>query len=139
MPQTPGTYSFHVQVTDPNGNKAAAAGTATVPTPSNSSGPQNLVTQPVGAVAGRAFTNVTLATFTDSDPGVSPPDFTAAITWGYGITTPITTVTSGASGVFDVLGTHTYVTPGTYTLSVLVTDDKGHKVTTSGTATVSSS
>jgi hypothetical protein len=132
-----GTYTFGVQVTDPVGSKATATGTATVSAP-NTGGPQNLVAQPVAAVAGQAFTNVTLATFTDSNTNASPNDFTAAIDWGDGITTPSTTVTAAGPGTFDVLGTHTYLAAGTYPFSVQVTDNKGRKVTTTGTATVAS-
>jgi|GEM_PF-1164314 len=131
-----GNYTFNVQVTDPSGTKAAAAGTATVAAP-DTGGPQNLVTQPVAAVAGQAFTNVTVATFADSVLGVNPADFTAAITWGDGTSTPSTTVTIAGSGTFNVLGTHTYVAAGTYPFSVQVTDNKGRKVTATGTATVS--
>jgi hypothetical protein len=131
------TYTFGVQVTDPSGSKATATGTATVSAP-NAGGPQNLVARPVAAVAGQAFTNVTMATFTDSDPNASPADFTASITWGDGITTPSTTVTAAGPGTFNVLGTHTYLAADTYTFGVQVTDSQGRKATASGTATVSS-
>jgi hypothetical protein len=130
-----GTYTFGVQVTDPVGSKATATGTASVSAP-NTGGPQNLVAQLVAAVAGQAFTNVTLASFTDSDPNASPSDFTAAIDWGDGITTPSTTVTAAGPGTFDVLGTHTYLAAGTYIYGVQVTDNKGRRVTSTGTAAV---
>ncbi len=135
---TAGTNTFNVQITDPTGNKASATGTATVTGSNNTGGPQNLVTHPVSAVANQTFTNVTLATFDDSDSGASPSDFTAAIIWGDNTSTPSTTVTFGGSGAFDVLGTHTYLAAGTYTYTVEVDDDKGHKVSQTGTATVTS-
>jgi hypothetical protein len=136
---TTGNFTFSVQVTDPSGNKASSTGTATVSAPNTGGGPQNLTSQQVAAVAGKPFVNVTLATFTDSDPGASPSDFSAGIDWGDGISTPITTVTEPQPGVFDVLGTHTYDVAGNYTYSVQVTDNSGHKLTTTGSASVAKS
>jgi hypothetical protein len=115
---TAGNYAFSIQVTDSAGNKPTASGTATV-----SSGPQHLETEPVTTAVNQPFTNQLLATFTDSDPNVIPPDFTATINWGDGLQN-ITTVTAAGSGAFDVLGTHTYTAAGKYTFSVQVADTK---------------
>jgi hypothetical protein len=130
---TAGTYTFGVQVTDSGGNKATATGTATVS--SSAGGPQNLVTNPFSALVNQAFTNLTVATFTDSDPNANPADFTANISWGDGIQN-LTTVTAAGPGTFDVLGTHTYLAAGNYTFGVQVTDSSGTKVTATGTAMV---
>ena len=97
--------------------------------------PLNLVAQPVSAVAGRAFTDVVVATFTDDKPGASPSDFTATITWGDGYSSPTSVVADGQGG-FDVLGTHTYVDAGTYTFSVQVTDSSGANALATDTARV---
>ena len=70
----PGTYNFSVQVTDPDGNKGTATGSATVTAPANTGGPQNLVANPVAAVIKQPFSNVVLATFTDSDPNANSSD-----------------------------------------------------------------
>ena len=112
------------------GSYTVTASMAGVTTPAgfeltNTAAPQNLVAQPVAAVAGRAFINVVVATFTDSDPEASPSGFVAAIAWGDGITTSSTTVIADGQGHFDVLGTHTYVDAGTYTFHVQVTDSNG--------------
>jgi hypothetical protein len=96
----------------------------------------NLVVQPVAAVAGQAFINVVLATFTDAVPGARPSDFRAGITWGDGITTPSTTVIADGPGRFAVLGTHTYVDAGIYTFGVQVTVNGGAGASANGTATV---
>jgi hypothetical protein len=98
--------------------------------------PPNLVAQPVAAIAGRAFINVVVATFTDSDPNANPSDFVAAIVWGDGITTSSTTVIADGQGGFDVLGTHTYVDASTYTFRVQVTGSSGANGTATSTATV---
>ena len=95
----------------------------------------HLGTQPVAAVAGRAFINLVVATFTDSNPNTTPPDFTAAIAWGDGYNAVTTVIVDGRGG-FDVLGTHTYLAAGSYTLSVQVTDSRGATATGTGTATV---
>src|SRR5262249_27487299 len=96
-----------------------------------------LVAQPVAAVAGRAFDNVVVATFTVADPNASPGDFVAAITWGDGIATPSTTVIADGQGGFELLGTHTYVDAGSYKYSVQVTDQsEGVSAMASGTAKV---
>jgi fibronectin-binding autotransporter adhesin len=102
----------------------------------NTAASRKLVAQPVAAVAGRAFINVVVATFTDSDPNASPSDFVAAIAWGDGITTSSTTVIADGQGRFHVLGTHTYVDAGTYTFSVQVTDNRGASATATSTAAV---
>jgi hypothetical protein len=81
---------------------------------------------------------VTPASFTDSDSGVSANDFTAAIDWGDGISTPNTTVIADASG-FTVLGSHRYDTQGNYTFKVQVTDRNNRKSSTTGVADVSTS
>src|SRR5262249_45073050 len=76
--------------------------------------------QPIAAVAGQALTNVTVATFTDSDTNAKPADFTATINWGDGNTTAGTRTAAG-QGTFDVTGSHTYIAAGTYTLAVQIT------------------
>ncbi len=131
---TAGTYSFSVQVTVRGGSADTAQGTATVSAAAG--GLQDLVAQRVDSVAGQAFTNVTVATFTD--PDASPSDFAAAIKWGDGITTSSTTVIAAGPGTFDVLGTHTYVAAGNYTFTVQVSVSGGSSATVDGTATVTS-
>jgi hypothetical protein len=121
-----GTPTFTVQVSKLDGEMASATGTATVTGgPNNTGGPQNLVTKPVAASAGQTFMNVTLAAFADSDPGVSPSDFTAAVDWGDGLSTPNTTVRLDGARTFNVLGTHTYNAAGSYPVAIQVTDNKG--------------
>jgi hypothetical protein len=123
------------------GSYTVTASVAGVTTPAsfaltNTAAALKLVAQPVAAVAGGAFINVVVATFTDSDPNAGPSDFVAAITWGDGITTSSTTVIADGQGRFDVLGTHTYVDTGTYTFNVQVTDNSGASATAASTATV---
>ena len=88
-------YTFRVQVSDIGGSTATATGTALV----TSAGERlHLVVQPVAAVAGQAFTNVVVATFTDSNPNATPTDFTAAIDWGDGYNAVTTSSPPTAGG-----------------------------------------
>ena len=92
--------------------------------------------QPVAAVAGQAFTNQTVATFTDSDPNANTADFTANIEWGDG-NTSAGTITAAGQGTFDVVGAHTYANAGTYNFGVQVNASGGGQATATGTTTVS--
>jgi hypothetical protein len=126
---TPGSYT----VTAVASGVTTPAGFALT----NTAASLSLMAQPIAAVAGQAFINVVLATFTDAAANAGPTDFVAAIAWGDGITTSSSTVTALGQGRFDVLGTHTYVNAGTYTFSVQVTDQKsGASALATSTATV---
>ncbi|WP_243361842.1 PEP-CTERM sorting domain-containing protein [Fundidesulfovibrio terrae] len=84
--------------------------------------PGDIVSSPVlisGLVEGAAFTNVTVATFSDLNPGALA-DYTAAIHWGDGTTSP-GDITSGGGGSFTVTGSHTYADEGNYSYSTDVT------------------
>jgi len=68
--------------------------------------------------------------FTDADLADTPPDVvTAKINWGDG--SMATTATASGSGTTrSVNGSHTYTTPGVYTLTLTVTDAAGEYATT---------
>ncbi|QEH37730.1 hypothetical protein OJF2_63210 [Aquisphaera giovannonii] len=90
------------------------------------------ITEPAAAPAGtgvtidateaQAFTNKVVATFTDGDPNVRAADFVATINWGDGTSTTGGTVVANGTGGYDVLGNHAYANPGTYPVSVTVTN-----------------
>jgi hypothetical protein len=68
------------------------------------------------------LTNVTVATFTDSNTSNPATDFTAQIDWGDG--SPATTGTvQGSAGSFSIVGSHTYTAAGENTVSVSFADD----------------
>jgi FG-GAP-like repeat len=67
------------------------------------------------------LTNVTVATFTDTNATNVAGDFTASIDWGDGTTT--TGTVSGSNGSFSVQGSHTYAAAGANTITVFMNDD----------------
>jgi hypothetical protein len=115
-------------VTDDGGSTGSAGRTIVVNDGTLSGTIANL-----GAVTeGTALSGVTVATFTDQNPGTDATDFTATITWE-GSTTSAGTVTNTAPGQYTVTGSHTYAEEGPKALSVLITD---HNQTTNPSASL---
>jgi cyclophilin family peptidyl-prolyl cis-trans isomerase len=95
------------------------------------SGQSNTVT----ALDSVPFYNVLLATFTNAVPGSSSASFTASINWGDNSTNS-GVVTANAAGKKAVLGSHTYVHPGTYPVYVRVQSAIGASATILSSVTV---
>lgn len=81
----------------------------------------------VTARAGVAST-VTLGTATGGVPAES--GYTARVAWGDGSPTTDATVTVAADGTATLSGPHTWATPGTYTVRVLVGDSRNDTLAT---------
>ncbi|MCW3477889.1 alkaline phosphatase family protein [Limobrevibacterium gyesilva] len=75
----------------------------------------------ITGTAQQALSNVTVATFTDSNSANAAGDFTASISWGDGSTSA--GVVSGTNGTLAVSGSHTYASAGTDPVAVTLTDD----------------
>jgi hypothetical protein len=83
---------------------------------------------------------VTVGFFTDFAAGAVASNFIASIMWGDGnSSTGTVTESSTGSGLFSVSGTHIYVAPGTYRLTIVVQDNLGNSTTINSTATVAGS
>ena len=87
--------------------------------------------QPVGtgvtidATVGQPLNNVLVATFTDSDLGNAPADFSAMINWGDGTGSSTGLIQPSGPNSYNILGTHIYSANGTHTINVALTDNGG--------------
>jgi hypothetical protein len=88
----------------------------------------------ISGTAGQSLTAV-VAHIDDANSGGSASDFAAQIAWGDGTTTA-GSVTSAAGGGFDVVGTHTYNSAGSYPVNSSITDIGGSSTTASSTAQI---
>ena len=88
----------------------------------------------VHAVAGVPFT-VPVASIHTANQQATADDFTATIQWGDGQSSRGTIEAEGG-GTFELLGSHTYASPGTYPVAINVSDNQGNTVSDSSTATV---
>ena len=135
-----GNFNVSVKITDDDGNTVTTG--------------QTTLTTVTFAVADAALTDTTpgqtfnvsegnsttqyVATFTDNNPLATAADFPNAnlvINWGdSGPTSQGSVFTNGAptstQSFWRVQGTHTYLEPGTYNVSVTITDVDGNSITT---------
>ena len=88
----------------------------------------------VTGVGGQTLT-ATVAHFTDANAGAPVSDFSAQIAWGDG-TTSAGSVAAASGGGFDVLGTHTYATAGSFTVTTSIADVGGSTAMATATAQV---
>lgn len=119
-----GPYTVKVTITDVDNssNNANVTSTATVVDASLSGS----CTAP--GVFGTAFAGQ-VATFTDQSSTGTPDDFSATINWGDGSSSPGVIAGGPGNVPYTVSGTHTYATPGFYTISTTVTDVGGSTLT----------
>ncbi|HVX12138.1 MAG TPA: NF038129 family PEP-CTERM protein [Pirellulales bacterium] len=114
---------------------SAQGGLPVAGTPNVADAPLSASGNNLQATAGTLFTGA-IATFTDANPDARPDDFaTPTIAWGDGQTST-GTITLGSSGAFEVTGTHTYASDGTYAASLTVNDIGGSLATATATVTV---
>src|SRR5207253_1751008 len=125
-------YVATAHIADDGGATASATDAATVNdaalTASNGAG--------FTATEGNLSATVTVATFTDANPGAVTADFAGTtIDWGDGSPATAATVTL-SSGTFSVTGTHTYAEEGSFTAAASVVDDGGATASATDAATV---
>jgi FG-GAP-like repeat/FG-GAP repeat len=123
-----GSYKTEATLKANNGNPTAS-GTANV-----ADAPLTATGVAFSTTVGDPF-SVTVATFTDADPGGVASDYQVAIDWGDG-STSAGTVTAHTGGGFDASAEHTYATAGSKTVTVTVTDAGGASATATAAATV---
>src|SRR5262249_15818698 len=91
--------------------------------------------QPAWVAAAGPGPGRVVAGFTSANSAAQVSDFTVMIDWGDGHTSAGTVTVNGHGG-FNVSGSNTYVAPGTYTITVTVTDAFGDSGMTQSTAQV---
>jgi hypothetical protein len=74
---------------------------------------------PSATTEGQPLTTVPVANFFDPTSSQPVSDYTATINWGDGTVTPGTIVADGGN-FYTVQGSHTYINPGSYVLTVTV-------------------
>jgi len=77
----------------------------------------------------------TVGTFSDTDPNGNPRDLTALINWGDGHASP-GHITAGGGGGFNVSGSNTYATGGTFAITFSAEDFGGARLTGNAEARV---
>jgi hypothetical protein len=110
-----GSYSVSVTITNKLGGQLTGSSTVIVKDALFVTTGQAIVGSP-----NVALNNVLLAGFTDPDSADTASKFTAKVNWGDGTALDTTPVILGATGLFQVKGTHTYITPGPYTIQVTI-------------------
>jgi hypothetical protein len=131
-----GTYTVNTQVVRISTNQAvSASGQAVI-----KAAPTVLTPSPVLLVnpVNEQLNNVTVGTFTDSNPKASTVTPVAEISWGNGQTSPGAVTYDSATGVFTVTGSILYTTPGTYPVTVMVNDTLGDSTTINSQAIATS-
>src|SRR5205807_1450611 len=113
-----GAFAVSVSIVDDGGSTASVGLSATVADAAltASAGPA------ISATEGASTGTVTVATFTDANPGDHTADFTVLITWGDGNTTSGAISYDSGAGTYTVTGSHTYAEEGTYSITVDIND-----------------
>jgi hypothetical protein len=135
-----GTFTVTVTVLDKVDNTTATTGpqavaVADAPLAASNTNPDGTAA-PVVVPQGVTASNVTVATFTDAAPEAAA-SYSALIDWGDGSPASAGTVMV-SGGTLTVCGSHTYATPGRFTITTAVTDDGGSTASVTASATVGS-
>jgi sugar lactone lactonase YvrE len=124
-------YGVTVDVKDIGGNELPAAGQTAV-TVNDAALADISASASVSATVGVSTGLLTVATFTDANPGDHTTDFTATIDWGDNTGTSPGAV-SYRGRTYSVGGTHTYSAQGSYPVTVNVTDVGGNQLNAGNT------
>jgi CSLREA domain-containing protein len=128
-----GNYAVTVDLTDAGGSKLTAIGLTTVAVGDGALSDTSAQAT-ASATEGTSTSTLTLASFTDANPGNNSGDLTATIHWGDRNSTPGTI--SYSNGTYSVSGSHAYAEEGSYAVTVDVSDDGGSTLTGVGKTTV---
>ena len=129
-----GSYPISVTINDGPTFSTIASSTATVADVPLT----NVTGVPVAATEAAFSGTVTVATFVDpgNPSNTLQADYSAAITWGDGNSSPGSFVYDTVNNVWDVQGSNNYAEEGSYPISVTINDGSSNSATASSTATV---
>lgn len=127
--KTLGSYTTTIKIDDSDGDTTTVKGSASI-----SNAPINGIASSFSASSGVQFAGL-VAHFTDDNPFEKDTDLSATIDWGDGSAVATGTVKANNVSGFDVQGSKTYSSPGSYTFKVTVSDGS-QSVSFTGTATV---
>ncbi len=125
-----GTFTLTVTITDTGDNRASATTTVIV-----ADAPLTAIGRSIDIKQNASFSG-TVASFTDADPNGTVTDYTATINWGDNTAPTAGVVTANSNGGFNVSGTHTYASAGTFTVTITISDAGGASATANSTANV---
>jgi len=114
-----GDFTLTVTVTNTANNNATAMMSGTVAVASDDDF-NSITANAINTSPNQPLTNITVATFTDTNTVTTASELVATILWGDG-TSSVGTITGGG-GNFTVQGTHTYTQAGQDILTVEVAD-----------------
>ena len=124
-------YSVNVQIFSKGGSTAQTTAFATV-----LDAPISLAGASISGTVGQLFAG-TVALLTDSYAQAPLSDFTATIDWGDGtLTTGTISQPGGTGSPFVIDGSHAYVHPQSYTITVTANDVGGSTATSTSVATM---
>jgi Domain of unknown function (DUF4214) len=98
-----------------------------------------LTSVPVSVGASLTATNVTVGTFNDAGGAQAVGSYTATINWGDGraaTTGMVSANSSGSASQFTISGSHTYATPGHYTITIDLADQGGSTASATASAVI---
>jgi PKD repeat protein len=129
-----GQYGVVVTITEIPTNKVATANSNATIVARVLVGQGVDVNVPHGEVA----TNVLVATFTDQSGPLPVVNYPTTIDWGDGSAKSAGFVTVAADGTFSVKGTHTFTSPGKYTIKTTIANTGGMTINVQSNAVVGS-
>ena len=118
-----GSFTAAVVLTDDAPGTASATASNTIAVAEGDVLTVNLIQPTPSATEGQSFSG-RVANFVNTNAANNTPaDFTATIKWGDGTTTTGTVSNPAATNIYAVDGSHTYADEGTFTVTVVLSDD----------------
>ena len=112
--------TISIAVTDQWGGKTTITNSMTITAAALTFTPLSLPTNPATPITeGKSFTS-DVSLFTSANASATAGEYSAAISWGDGTPIDTGTIKEDGTGVFHVSGTHTYLTPGVYTITIAI-------------------